>query len=61
MTNLVIFRGRLGALLSVFIIIFFRIELRCEWVNTKNVEFFMECCYLSVLLWNVFWSGGVIS
>ena len=29
----------------------FRIELRCEWVNTKNLEFFMECCYIPVLLW----------
>ena len=39
MTNLVIFRGRLRALLSVFIINFC-IELRCEWVYTKNLEFF---------------------
>ena len=57
MTNLVIFRGRLGALLSVFIVIFFRIELRCEWANTKNLEFgTFQCCY-----GNVFWSVGVIS
>ena len=37
-TNLAIFRGRLRELPSVFII--FRIELRCEWVNTKNMEYF---------------------
>ena len=52
-SNLVIFRGRLRALLSVFII--FRIELRSECVNTKNLEFFhgmflhssvaMETCF----------------
>ena len=29
----------------------FRIELRCKWVNTKNLEFFMECWYIPVLLW----------
>ena len=37
-SNLVIFRGRLRAFLSVFI-------------NTKNLEFFMECSYIPVLLW----------
>ena len=35
----------------MFYYIFFRIELRCEWVNTKNLEFFMECCDIPVLLW----------
>ena len=29
----------------------FCIELRCKWVNTKNLEFLMECCYIAVLLW----------
>ena len=53
-SNLVIFRGRLRALLSVFIIVF-RIELRSECVNTQNLEFFhgmflhssvaMETCF----------------
>ena len=54
MTNLVIFRGRLGAL-KCFYYKIFRIELRCEWVNTKNLESFhgrlvhssvaMETCF----------------
>ena len=29
----------------------FRIELRCEWVNTENLNFFMECSYIPLLLW----------
>ena len=27
----------------------FCIELRCEWVNTKNQKFLMECCHIPVL------------
>ena len=58
-SNLVIFRGRLRALLSVFIIKFFRIELRSECVNRKIWIFFMESSYIPVLLWKrvlVSWS-----
>ena len=35
-TNFVIFRGRL----KCFYYEIYSIELRCEWVNTKNLEFF---------------------
>ena len=56
MTNLVIFRGRLRALLrKCFHCKIFRIDLRYEWVNTKILEFFhgmlvhssvaMETCF----------------
>ena len=51
MTNLVIFRGRLGALPKCFYCKIFRIELRCEWVNTKNLEFFHGMLVHSSVLW----------
>ena len=38
MTDLVIFRGRFTS--KCFYYKTFRIELRCEWVNTKNLDFF---------------------
>ena len=53
-SNLVIFRGRLRAVLCFYYKVF-RIELRSECVNTKNLEFFhgmflhssvaMETCF----------------
>ena len=54
MTNLVIFRSFKGTS-KCFYYKVFRIEPRCEWVNTKNLEFFngmllhssvaMETCF----------------
>ena len=51
MTNLVIFRARLRALLSVFNLKFFCLEQSCEWADAKIWNFLFECCYIPFLVY----------